>query len=331
MVTIKDVAKRAGVSIATVSRVLNNTAPVKDAQRIKVLEAVEQLGYRPNVFARKLAGGRLNAIGLIFPGYEGVFYSFYAQQIIRNVGMGLERLKKDLLLHIFWGKDNFNTDYVEGVIFSDIIKNEEQLKRIIDEQLPCVVINKKVEEQPVSYIAVDNQYGGYEATRYLVELGHRRIAHITGDLNTQCAQQRLAGFKQALEESNITIPENFVQAADFSRNQAHKAIEFLMAQNDRPTAVFCASDDMAYEVMLYLLEKGVRIPQEVSIIGFDDNPQYFYAPLSITTVYQPIDEMVKEAVTYLERAAADRNVEKIRKSLQTKLVIGDTTGPAPHT
>jgi len=331
MVTIKDVAKYAGVSIATVSRVLNNTAPVKDAQRIKVLEAVDKLGYRPNVFARKLAGGRLNAIGLIIPGYEGVFYSFYAQQIIRNVGMGLERLKKDLFLHIFWGKDNFNTDYVEGVIFSDIIKNEDQLKRIVEEKLPCVVINRKVEDIPVSYIAVDNRQGGYEATRYLIEMGHRRIAHISGDLNTQCAQQRLAGYKQAMEESVITVPEYFVQAADFSRNQAHKSIEFLMEQKDRPTAVFCASDDMAYEVMLYLLEKGIRIPQEVSIIGFDDNPQYFYAPLSITTVYQPIDEMVKEAVAYLERAVVDKNTEQVRTSLPTKLVIGDTTGPAPQT
>lgn len=330
MSTIKDVAKHAGVSIATVSRVLNNSTVVKEPHRQKVLDAVSELGYRPNVFARKLAGGRLNAIGLVIPGYEGVFYSFYAQQIIRNVGMGLERLKKDLLLHINWGNDNFNTDYVEGAIFSDVLKNEEQLNRIIESNLPCVVINRKLDEVPVSYVCVNNKLGAYEATKYLIELGHTKIAHITGDLNAQCAQDRYDGFKDALAEASITIPDTFIQIADFSRNQAHKSIEFLMAQEEKPTAVFCASDDMAYEVMLYLLEKGVRIPQEMSIIGFDDNPQYFYAPLSITTVYQPIDEMVKEAVDYLEHAISSESFEIVRKELPTKLVIGDTTGPAPR-
>lgn len=330
MSTIKDVAKHAGVSIATVSRVLNNSTVVKEPHKKKVLEAVELLGYRPNVFARKLAGGRLNAIGLIIPGYEGIFYSFYAQQIIRNVGLGLERLKKDLLLHINWGKDNFNTDYVEGAIFSDVLKNEEQLQRVLNEKLPCVVINKKMDNPEISYVSVDNKIGAYEAVKYLIELGHTKIAHITGDMNSQCAQDRYDGFKDALTEAKITIPDHYVQIADFSRNQAHKSIEYLMEHEDKPTAVFCSSDDMAYEVMLYLLEKGVKIPQEISVVGFDDNPQYFYAPLSITTVYQPIDDMVKEAIDYLDRRIASKSDEIIKLELPTKLVIGDTTGPAPR-
>jgi DNA-binding LacI/PurR family transcriptional regulator len=331
MATIKDVAKLAGVSIATVSRVLNSSAVVKEPQKKKVTDAVAKLGFKPNVFARRLAGGRLNAIGLIIPGYEGIFYSFYAQQIIRNVGLGLERCKKDLLLHINWGKDNFNTEYIEGVIFSDVLKNEAQLERIVQEQLPCAVINKRLDNAPVSYFAVDNVNGAYEATKYLIGLGHKKIAHITGDMNAQCAQDRKAGYEKALKEAGITVPASYVQIGDFSRNQAHKSTEFLMNMKDRPTAIFCASDDMAYEAMLFLLEKGIKIPDEISLVGFDENPQYFYAPLSITTVYQPIDEMVKEAVDYLDRVIASGKPELVQKNLPTKLVIGDTTGPAPKT
>ena len=113
-VTIKDVASHAGVSTATVSRVLNDSSFVKDHQRVKVLDAVKKLGYKPNIFARKLAGGKLNAIGLIMPGFEGVYHSFYAQQIMRDVALGLDKYKRDLFLHIHWDKDNFNTSYVEG-------------------------------------------------------------------------------------------------------------------------------------------------------------------------------------------------------------------------
>lgn len=327
MSTIKDVAKYAGVSIATVSRVLNNSTLVKEPHRQKVMEAVAKLGYKPNVFARKLAGGRLNAIGLIIPGYEGVFYSFYAQQIIRNVGMGLEKLKKDLLLHINWGNDNFNCDYVEGVIFSDVIRNNEQLNRIMANDIPCVVINKRVEDIPVNYVSVNNFQGAYDAVKYLIEMGHTDIAHITGDLNAQCASDRLDGYKAALSDAGLPVKDNLIQIADFSRNQAHKSIEYLMSHDHKPTAVFCASDDMAYEVMLYLLEKGIKIPQEISIIGFDDNPQYFYAPLSITTVSQPIDLMVKEALAHIEEIIVSGKKELLQKQLPAKLVIGDTTGP----
>jgi len=331
MATIKDVAKLAGVSIATVSRVLNSSAVVKELQKKKVTDAIASLSFKPNVFARRLAGGRLNAIGLIIPGYEGIFYSFYAQQIIRNVGIGLERFKKDLLLHINWGKDNFNTEYIEGVIFSDVLKNEVQLDRIIKEGLPCAVINKRLDDHEVSCFAIDNIGGAYEATKYLIGLGHKKIAHITGDLNAQCAQDRKEGYERALKDAGITVPPAYLQVGDFSRNQAHKSTDFLMNMKDRPTAIFCASDDMAYESMLFLLEKGVKIPDEISLVGFDENPQYFYAPLSITTVNQPVDEMVRMAVEYLDRVITSGKPEVVRVNLPTKLVIGDTTGPAPKT
>ncbi len=328
-VTIKDVAKVAGVSIATVSRVLNNSPFVKEKNKIKVNRAVKDLGYKPNVFAQRLAGGKLNAVGLIIPGYEGVFYSFYAQEVIRNIGFGLESLKKDLFLHMYWNKDNFNSGYVEGVIFADIIRNEKQLKRIVDEEIPCVVINKTIEDLPVSFVAIDNKKGAEEAVKLLIDLGHRRIAHITGDLNAQCAQDRLSGFKSILNDSGIQIPDYFIQEGNFSRAQARRAVEFLSEQKVKPTAIFCACDDMAYEIILCLLEKKIKIPEDISIIGFDDNPQFTYGPVALTTVHQPLDEMVKQALAILQDHISGETRIPIHKVLPTKLILGDSTTYAP--
>ena len=327
-VTIKEVARYAGVSIATVSRVLNDSPSVKERNKVRVLEAVRKLGYKPNVFAQRLAGGRLNVVGLIIPGYEGIFHSYYGQEIIKNVGLGLEVIKKDLFLHIFWGKDNFSTSYVEGVIFNDIIRNEDQLKRLIDEAIPCVVINKRVDEIKVSYVAIDNVKGALEATKYLIDLGHKRIAHISGDLSTQCAQERLSGFRRALKEAQVTVPDYFVQDAGFSRAQARKSAEFLFNQEVKPTALFCASDDMAYEIILYLLEKGINVPKDISVVGFDNNPQYLHGPVTITTVYQPLNEMVSYALKILQDHIAGKSMI-IRKVLSPKLVVGDSTTYAP--
>jgi len=327
--TIKDVAKYAGVSIATVSRVLNDHPSVKEKNKIKVIRAIKKLGYKPNVFAQKLAGGRLNVVGLIIPGYEGVFYSFYAQELIRNVGLGLEALKKDLFLHIYWDRDNFNSSYVEGVIFADIIGNESQLERLIQESIPCVVINKKADNFKVSYVAIDNEKGAQEATSFLTELGHKRIAHITGDMNTQCAQERLSGFKKALNKAGITIPDYFIQEGKFSRAQARRSVDFLFAKDIKPTAIFCASDDMAYEAILYLLEKKIKVPSDVSVIGFDNNPQYLYGPLALTTVHQPLDEMVNKALKILQENISGETKMIIRKVLPTRLVVGESATYPP--
>lgn len=324
-VTIKEVAEKAGVSIATVSRTLNNFPFVKKRNRERVKEAIRELGYKPNVFAQHLAGGKLNAVGVIIPGYEGIFHSFYAQEIIRNLGSGLEDLKKDLFLHIFWEKDKFNSSYVEGAIFADIIGNEKQLERLINEKVPCVVINKKVKNLPVSFVAVDNEKGAEEATGFLIELGHKKIAHIAGDLNTECAQERFAGFKKALKKAKLSLPDDFFQEGYFSRAQARRAIEFLLAQKEKPTAVFCASDDMAYEVILTLLERKIKVPEEISVIGFDDNPQYSYGPLSLTTVHQPLDKIVDSALGILQAHISGEVDKPVKEVLPTRLVVGDST------
>jgi len=226
-ITIKDVAKRAKVSIATVSRFFSNPSALKEKNRKIVEKAVAELNYQPFIFARRLAGGRLKTFGLIIPGYEGIFYSFYAWEIIRGIALSLDRDGIDLHLHIFWNKDSFNSSLVEGVIFADVIGNEKQLKRLIKQNLPIVVINNKFEDDKVSFVAVDNFKGGFEATEFLINHGHKKIAHLAGDLKTQAACERLDGFREALKKNGLKVNEDYIKVTDFSPRLAHERLEEL--------------------------------------------------------------------------------------------------------
>jgi len=319
-VTINEVAKKANVSPATVSRFLNNPFSVKEKNRKKVEKAIEKLNYKPSIYARRLARGKSDIYGLIIPGYEGIFYSYYALEIIRGVGFVLERLNIDLYLHIWWQKDNFNSSLVDGVIFADIIGNEAQLERIKKEGVPLVVLNKKVED--VSYVAVDNFLGGYKATEFLIKHGHRRIAHISGDLKVECAQERLEGYKSALKKYNLKIKEEYIKIANFSPLRAQKASEELLSLKEPPTAIFIASDEMAAEVIFFLQRKGMNIPQEISIIGFDDNPLCNYSSVPLTTIRQPIHKMASLGVKILKKLIKEKEGEKI--ILSPELVIRES-------
>lgn len=289
--TIKDVAKEAGVSIATVSRFLNNPARVRDDKRLKIKKAINKLNYQPAVFAQVLAGGKLNAVTVIIPGYEGIFHSFFMSQIIRGVGVALENRKIDLHIHIFTGEDNLLTSLTRGVIFVDIIGNEEQFKRVVNDNIPVVVVNRKVDNPKVSYVAIDNFSGAYEAVKYLINKGHKRIAHLAGDLRVQCAQERLQGYKQALLDNNISLNENYIKNTNFSPKIAKDALIELFDLRDPPTAIFCCSDDIAYGVMLFAAERNLTIPDDLSVVGFDDNHFLSSSHLALTTVHQPLEEM----------------------------------------
>jgi len=322
-ITIKEVAKKAGVSIATVSRYLTNPTSIKGENRKNVQQAIQELGYQPFIYARKLAGGKLNTFGLIIPGYEGIFYSFYAIETIRNVALALNKKGVDLHLHVFWNKDNFRTSLVDGVIFADIIDNESQLKRLIKEKFPLVVINKKIEDAAVSYVAIDNFKGAFTATEFLIHHGHRLVAHLAGDLRVQCAHERLDGYKSALEKNKIKVREDFVKITNFSTRDAREKLEELFSLKEPPTAIFCCSDDIAVEVLNFAEEKKIKVPKALSVIGFDDNVHKFHANLSVTTVRQPIDKMSATAVEILDEIIAKKATTK-KVVLDCELIVRDT-------
>ena len=327
-ISIEDVARLAGVSIATVSRVINKAPTVKERNRIKVLDVIKELKFQPSVFAQRLATGKSNVVALVIPRYEGIFYSFYALELIRGIGTLCEALKLDLLLQLTDTRTALNLKGAGGIIFADIIGNRRQLQEAFASGIPCVVINNLVEDLEVNCIAIDNIKGAEEAVNYLISLGHRKIAHIAGDLVTQAAAQRQEGYKQALKKNNITLSQDYIFKTDYSRGQARLAAEKLVKMPDSPTAVFVASDSMALEVMAVVREMGREIPRDLSIVGFDDNPSGLYGPVALTTVRQPLIKMAQESVKILDSLMGPQKKTKVEKvALPTELVIRESCQP----
>jgi DNA-binding LacI/PurR family transcriptional regulator len=312
-ISIEDVARASGVSITTVSRVINKAKTVKEANRIRVMSAVKELKFQPSIFAQRLATGKSNVVALVIPRYEGVFYSFYALEVIRGVGTMCEALKLDLLLHLTDARTPLSLRGVGGIIFSDIIGNRAQLEDSLAKGIPC--------------IAIDNAGGAQNAVNYLIQLGHRKIAHITGDVMTQAAAKRLEGYKGALEKNNIKLRDDYIFHTDYSRGQARTAAENLIKAEDPATAVFVASDSMALEVMAVARELGKDIPRDLSIVGFDDNPSGLYGPVGLTTVRQPLIRMAEESVKELNRLIALKKNEPKKILLPAELVIRESCKP----
>ena len=329
-VSINDVARLAGVSITTVSRVINKIPTVKEKNRILVQEAVKQLKFQPSIFAQRLATGKSNVVALVIPRYEGIFYSYYALELIRGIGTLCEALKLDLLLHLTDSKTTLNLKGIGGIIFADIIGNRAQLEDAIASGIPSMVINNYVEDLGVSCIAIDNIRGAEDAVNYLIDLGHKKIAHITGDLVTQAAAWRFEGYKRALKKNNIEFRQDYVFKTDYSRGQARLAAEKLIKMPQAaPTAVFVASDSMALEVMTVARELGRKIPGDLSIVGFDDNPSGLYGPVSLTTVRQPLIRMAEESVKELNLLISrkDKGIKVKKVLLPTELVIRESCQP----
>lgn len=321
IINIKDVAREAGVSIATVSRVVNRLSTVKRENKARVEVAIKKLKFRPNVSAQRLAAKQNSAIGLVIPRYADIFHSFYALQILQGVGLAVERMRLDLLLHITNGDTFLNTSAVEGVIFSDIIENEDQVDNVLQMDIPCVIMNYLTKDLPVSCVSIDNIGGALKAVEYLVKLGHTKIATITGELRSQVAIDRMDGYVKALDKNKIEKKDNYVKYGDFGRDSAIKATKELIRLKTPPTAIFAASDEMAVGAIQVAIESGVNVPGDLSVIGFDDNPLALsFSPVSVTTIRQPLHEMAMVATETLQKIITKKAKGNKKIQLQCELI-----------
>jgi len=327
-ISIEDVAARAKVSITTVSRVINNVPTVSNKNRAKVEEAIAFLKFKPNVSAQRLARGVNNSVGLVMPGYPGIFHSFYAIELIRGVGHSCEAMRLDMVFHITNGFNPLNTNNVGGVIFADIIENRKQVESAIAMGTPCLIINNEVEDLPVDYIAVDNHLGGKLAADYLFSLGHEKIAIITGNLNTQAGLHRYEGFKSFLESKKVPLPAQYIYEGDYSRRSAHIAAEQFLSLDEPPTAVFASSDEMALETISVAMERGINVPEDLSVIGFDDSPACLYGSVGLTTIRQPLFEMAEQSVRLLVDIMAEKSKTKHKVVLAPDLVVRESCSAA---
>lgn len=269
---------------------------------------------------------------LVIPRFEDVFHSFFASEVIKGVTAAASRLKADILIHITERKkhndwvesESVSTDLVRGVIFADIDQDKKSLLEFSRKGIPYIVMNNYFSEE-INCIAIDNRRAAMDVVEYLVKLGHSKIATIAGDLSTQAGEARLEGYRQAMAKHGLAVPRPYVQEGFFLRTPARTAAKVLLNLDDRPTAIFSASDVMALEVLDEARAEGLRIPWDISLIGFDDNPIAGYGQVRLTTVSQPIAEMGRLALEKLNQIVLAREKQPIKIVLPAKLIKREST------
>jgi LacI family transcriptional regulator len=297
-VTIDDIAVRAQVSKSTVSRVLSGSAVVAPPKRAAVLEAIEELNYRPNIFARGLASGRSFTIGVLTQNIGSPFYDAILAGIHEGFdGSGYSPIVADGRWHLATEKSAIETlldRRVDGlIVIGGSVPEAELLK--IDRQVPLIVIARKLPELDGRCIHLDNFAAAYKATKHLIDHGHWQIAHITGALAQNDARQRRDGYLQALADAGIKQIPDLVVEGNFRRQSGALAIEILIARSRMFSAIFAANDQMAFGARLALFRHGLRVPQDISILGMDDEPASAYMTPPLTTMRQPATEMGQAA------------------------------------
>jgi LacI family transcriptional regulator len=326
-ITIHDVAKESGVSYSTVSRVLNGFEFVKEETRTKVLASAEKLGYVANVQARSLAGGKTRIIGLLVPGLD----NGYIGEIVRGIDEEIARFNYDLMLYTTRRRVGSEMHYVktisnglsDGIILVVPLFDREYLESLRAHNFPYVVVDQVDPQYHSSMVDATNWQGAYDATRYLIELGHRRIGFIKGLEAIQSAADRLAGYKAALADYHLPYDETIVVEGDFFTPSGYNTARQLIRKVPRPTAIFAANDLMALGAMQAIQEQGLSIPQDISVVGFDDIPQASTVHPRLTTVRQPLEQMGRIAVNLLIEQiehSVNHDVTPRRVTLATRFV-----------
>lgn len=292
--TIQDIAQRARVSKSTVSRVLNNSSNVNKEKRDAVLRAVEELEFRPNAFARSLARGQSMTIGVVTQKIGSPFYDSVAQGVIEGLaGTGYSPIFVDGQWQQSTEAEVIETllgRRVDGLVLIGGNVPVSQLDEL-RKHLPLIVVARKLDDCENHCIHFDNVEAGYQATMHLIENGHRRIALIRGIQEQPDAMHRYEGYVKALDESGIEFDSNLVYQGDFSAQSGLLGIHSFISSGVDFTAVFAANDTVAFGVRLALHRHGLRVPEDVSIVGFDDQAESAYMTPPLTTIRQPAIEM----------------------------------------
>lgn len=329
-VTIKDIAKHAGVSIATVSMVLNNKDHgITQKTRDKILKIAEELNYRPNRLARGLVTKRTNTLGFILPDITNPFFP----EIVRAAEDTANKYDYNLILCNTDDDEDKEKLYIEvlkekcvdGIIFTSSIEpSEENLKTLLDYDIPFVFLDRFIDIDKAYVIHTDGMQGMYEVVKYLIDMGHEKIAFLSGPFGSSTACERYKGYAKALKECGISIDKNLIVEGDYKEAGGKRAMRELLKRNTGFTAVACANDLMAIGAMEVLKQNNIRIPEEVSITGFDDIALSKVLDPKLTTVSQPCYDMGHEATKMLIKLIEGKTPEKNKQVLKPKLVIRDS-------
>ncbi|MET7819128.1 LacI family transcriptional regulator [Micromonospora zamorensis] len=327
--TLEAVAARAGVSRATVSRVVNGSTTVAEPIREAVTRAVAELGYVPNLAARSLVTQRTDSIALVMP--EAATRVFSDDQvfpgIIRGVSQELEAADKQLVLMLAGSPaghqrvERYTTGrHVDGVLFASLHGADPLPGTLARLGIPVVVSGRPLGDVPVPYVDVDHVAGVTTAVRHMIDIGRRRIATIAGPQDMVAGIERLSGYRSAVADAGL--PE-LIAVGDFTRESGAAAMRRLLTEHPDLDGVFAASDLMAHAALRTLREAGRRVPDDVAVVGFDDIETAAYTEPPLTTVRQPIVELGRRMTRQLLRLAAGEEIEQA-VMLPTKLILRES-------
>lgn len=328
--SIKEVALKAGVSVATVSRVINGTGPVAQETRLRIQEAIDKLRYVPHGAARSLITNQTDTVGVLLPDLYGEFFS----EVIRGIDLAARRNAYHVLVSGFHS-DRAEIEAVlralrgrvDGLILLSPDVDAQTLRRNLPETLPVVLLNTPVDGAAFDSIQIDNFGGAYAMVRHLAGLGHRRIALIRGPKENVDAQERLRGYREALRSLELEISPILEIEGDFSEDSGYRAGRHLLELQPRPTAVFAANDSMAIGCLFALREAGVQVPDGVALAGFDDIPIARYLSPPLSSVHVPISELGMRAMERLLHAVDNKNEhERRQETVPTTLVVRGSCG-----
>lgn len=332
--TIRDVAEQAGVSVATVSHVINETRPVSDELRQRVLAAMDKLDYQPNALARSLRRQRTSTLGLIIPDTNNPYFA--------EVARGIEQVAFEhdftvILCHSDYSPerelqyvDVLRAERAAGAIWIPATEDCEAAKRLVEYEVPLIVLDRRVSEIESPSVVADNFRGGYAATEHLITLGHRRIGCIARPVGLSHSQDRILGYQAALRDYELPLDEALIARGGFRLEDGRRATFHLLDLESPPTAIFAFNDIMAIGALRAAHERELRVPQDFSIVGFDDIPQAAFTCPALTTVSQPKFDMGRRgAELLLDLVAGKRPPTEADAPLEVRLVVRESTGQAP--
>ncbi|HEY8792953.1 MAG TPA: LacI family DNA-binding transcriptional regulator [Gaiellaceae bacterium] len=328
--TIRDIARLAGVSIATVSRVLNDRPDVSPETREAVLEVVRRLGFSTNRSARSLSAGRTGFVGVTLPIVHAPYFSFilagasealYEQDMRVILCPTLHQYEREVTL-----LDRLMHGTTDGSLLLLPEESDEELKALQEQRYPFVVVDPRIQlDEGIPSVSAAHASGAKRATEHLLSLGHRRIAVITGLEGWMANEERLTGYHAALAAAGVMPDPELEVASNWLISGGYEAAISLFDLKDPPTAIFAFNDNLAIGAMRAARSRLVRVPEDLSIVGFDDSEEAAIVTPALTTVRQPLAEMGRMAVSLLVRLLDKQRVEALRVELATRLIVREST------
>lgn len=328
MATIYEVSKLAGVSLATVSRVINNNARVSDKTRQKVESAMNELGYRPNSIAQSLASNRTNSVGILVSELHGSFFG----QMMAGIESELRMAGKHVVIttgHNEKEREKEGIEFLKSRNCDALIVHveglsDEEIIQLDQNETPIFFMSRYIEGVQENCISLNNELGGFLATKAMIEHGHRKIAYIAGPQLKHDAQERLAGHKRALKEYDLAFDEELYFEGDFTETGGKYGLKKFLKQNKTFTALVCANDEMASGAMTYAREHGYILPEQLSIIGFDNIIFSKHIYPKLTTIDNPVNEMGQMAAKLVLKNVYQQKDIDIQHFFEPSLIARDS-------